>query len=126
MRTKNFEAIIHKGIYDLLKTQYSNVYDTLPDNVNFPFITIGEPDVSGELAKNLGSSTVRLDIHLFSNYKGKKEIYGMVENVITLLNSLETTITEIKVLFMGYDIIYQEEDEGIKHAIIRLNLSAFE
>jgi catalase (peroxidase I) len=125
MRTKNYEAILHKHIYSLLSAQL-NVYDEVPDTVQFPFVRIGEPDAIGELTKNVGSNRIDFTIHVFSNYKGKKEVYNLVETVVNLLNSLEAVVNEVRVLVLGYDIIYQEEDEDVKHAIIKLHTQIYE
>lgn len=123
IRNINHEAEIHKALFSILNPLYPT-YDALPTTPNYPFIVLGEPETSNGDVKNIGSSQVTFNIHLFSNYHGKKEIYQMVQDVITAINNLDAT--PIKIILLGYDVFYQNEQDEVKHAIIRLRLKTYE
>ena len=123
-RTLQHEAEIHKALYAFLQS-VGNVYDAVPENPQFPFLVIGDPEVSEGEVKDVGNNYIVFPIHIFSRYRGKKEVYSLVQDVLQILPLLEA-INNLRAVIIGYDIFYQNEDDEVKHAIIRVKIKSFE
>jgi hypothetical protein len=89
----SFESAVQQGVYDLLSQDeaifYSGapVYDSVPDNAAFPYITIGE-DVHNEWdTVNTSGSDATITVHCWSRTRGRKqvkELQGMVYDALHL------------------------------------------
>lgn len=112
------------ALYSLLKSygQTVPVYDDVPANANLPFITLG-----GFTSKQVGSKTtncwdISQQIHLWSDYHGKKEVNQMADDVASLVTAYKLNLAP------PFDVISQdvdffeafEEDEGGYHGVVTL------
>lgn len=109
------------ALYTLLKSygQTVPVYDDVPANAKLPFITLG-----GFTSKQVGSKTtncwdISQQIHLWSDYNGKKEVNEMADNVSSLVTAYKLTLSGFDVLSQDVDFFEAfEEEEGGYHGIV--------
>lgn len=95
------------ALYTLLKSygQTVPVYDDVPANAKLPFITLG-----GFTSKQVGSKTtncwdISQQIHLWSDYHGKKEVNQMADDVSSLI-----TAYKLNLATAGFDVTSQDVD----------------
>lgn len=109
------------ALYTLLKSyrQTVPVYDDVPANAKLPFITLG-----GFTSKQVGSKTtncwdISQQIHLWSDYNGKKEVNEMADNVSSLVTAYKITLSGFDVTSQDVDFFEAfEEEEGGYHGIV--------
>lgn len=112
-----FTLDLQSKLYNILSTLNYNVYDYVPKNVLLPYIRIGTfygGDDSSKL--NIGSKIYQY-IDIFSNYRGKKEIITMMQDVNRKLQNIEIKFDDL-VAFIYLDnfkILEQQDKEGKYH-----------
>ena len=116
---------LQKGVYQVLTThQTTPVFDDVPDSeVKPPYITLGAFTCRSNGAKIEDISDVSLQIHVWSEYQGKKEVNEIANDVITVLGLVEIPMED------DFKTIKQEismfesfaEDENGYHGVITLD-----
>ena len=78
-----------KAIYDELVKLGYNVYDEVSEEAKFPYIVIGDIDFS-EGQKNFNDLLdINLNILVWSLWEGKKEVNGILSNIINAFTDLK-------------------------------------
>lgn len=112
---------IQYHIYNEL-SKHHEVYDVVDLDQSLPFIRIADYNYTRERDKcNLVTSyDITQQIHIWSDYKGKKEINELVDSVIDILENIN---------YVDLDFIENEvsgvsvtDYDGYKQAVINLNL----
>lgn len=71
---------------DTLMQQVSGIYDFVPDDAAYPFITLGENNVSDwSNAENQGTQH-QFSLRIFSRNSGRKEAANIMEQLVMLLH----------------------------------------
>lgn len=99
---------LQKSIYQCLTNAKLNVYDEVPKTAKFPYIVISNPEYKPFDTKNSSGQELNVNIHIWSTYPGKKEVYELIEKVIEALS---------------YPLKFTDKDNYINHKkIIRCNV----
>lgn len=94
-----------KAVYTLLSTyQDYPVYDDLPKDTTYPCIQIGAFTCKNNSVKNIDICDVSLQIEIFSEYQGKKEVNSVANNIISILSSVELDLSEDNFKIMSGEI----------------------
>ena len=110
------------AMYALLTAgQTTPVYDDVPEDAVLPYVTFG-----GFTAKQSGTKTtncwdISQQIHIWSEYQGKKEVNSIADDVSTVLSSvmLDLSAAGFKVIAQDVDFCEAwEEDDGGYHMAI--------
>lgn len=84
---------VMKALFVLLKQKSPvPVYDYLPQNAKFPYITIGHISVEDKSTKIEDIFHVTANIHVWSDYKGRYEVNSLAEKVIHILTSNQLAV----------------------------------
>lgn len=86
--------VLQAGIYRLL-TQYPStvndravpVYDDIPKGAILPYISFGAFTCRSQTEKTVDVSNVSLQIEIFSEYEGKKEVNEIANDLITVFGA---------------------------------------
>jgi len=99
----------------------TGVFDYVPEGTVFPYIRIGEPTVTPQVTKTTYGEQVSVVIHAWSQYRGKKEAYD-------ILNAcLAATTSPLQV--NGFDLfdqrvdqlqVFDDIDGMTKHGVLRV------
>lgn len=107
----------------LTKYQDKPVYDDVVDDAETAYMTFGAMTVKPNGAKNVDISDCTTQIHLWSNYKGKKEINEMANDVISIISAVPLDLINDNFTCLSQDIdffeAYPENDVGY-HGVVTL------
>lgn len=113
------------ALYSLL-TSYGQtvaVYDDVPADAVAPYITFGAFTCKQNGAKNVSSWDLSQQIHIWSEYQGKKEVNAIADDVSSLLSSYKLDLSESRFDAQGQEADFFEafeEEEGGYHGVITL------
>lgn len=97
---------LQKGVFSILTQHQTNtVYDAVPKNAVFPYVTLGEFTNKFSGSKNVDISDVSLQIHIWSKYEGKAEVNGIAEDLAAVLTSWPVDLSSA-----GFNVISQGVD----------------
>ena len=113
----------------LTATVSATVYDDVPDladgipDADFPYVVVGEDTATDWDTDNSTGNVVRLTLHVFSYYQGKKEAKTILGEIYTALhrqagNLSATGYTFTDCLFDYADVV-DEDDGAIRHGVCR-------
>ena len=116
-------VVFQTALYTLLKSygQTVPVYDDVPNNAKLPFITLG-----AFTSKQVGSKTtncwdISQQIHLWSDYHGKKEVNEMANDVSSLITAYKLNLAAAGFDVTSHDVDFFEafeEEEGGYHGVV--------
>lgn len=101
---------------ELVSALSEPVYDHVPEDTNFPYVTIGDDSQEDWSADGLEGEIHVLTIHSWSRYRGRKQIKEIMDSVKDALHEQSLTL-------MGHDLISMRwessetilEDDGITY-----------
>lgn len=107
----------HKALYEFLSANIETpVYDYVPQDAALPFVTLGAVNVEDKSTKSEDMTHVSVQVHLWSDYKGRYEINNLAEEIINLLgnNQLDLTGDGFYVSAQGVNFYetYPEDESG--------------
>ncbi|WP_299514835.1 DUF3168 domain-containing protein [uncultured Rummeliibacillus sp.] len=116
-------------VQSLLKTtvdgkKYKKVCDYVPADIPYPYIVIGEPRTDPFTVKNSDIVDVFITLHIWSNYKGKKEAY----DILTACHEAFL----IKLDITGYTVnntswsdarVFDDIDGVLRHGVLTLKFN---
>lgn len=107
-----------------LMSRVTGVYDRVPEDTEYPYVTIGEPDVTPEETKTSFRENIPWTMHAFTfnNGEGKAPAYK-------ILNSMLMSLTRTRLAVPGYTLhqvkmesyrVFEDIDGETHHAILRV------
>lgn len=114
--------ILSKKMFELLsQNQTTPVHDDVPEDAPLPYITFGAFTCkdNGTKVNDISDATINIDI--WSEYKGKREVNTIANNVIALLNSTKLDLSEDNFAYIRGSVDFVEaypEDNGGYHGVI--------
>ena len=117
-----------KAIYEELVTLGYNVYDEVPEDAKFPYIVIGDIDLSEGQNNFNDLLDINLNILVWSLWEGKKEVNDILSNIINAFTSLHEKRLEGQSLHnfsLGNSNI-KRVDGGVYNGNLALNFSVKE
>lgn len=112
-----------QAIYLALSSyQTTPVYDDVPPGAELPFITIGAFTCKPISNKTTDIYDCTFQIHIWSEYEGKKEVNDISNDVIAVVTyPIELEDYEVREQFVDFFEAFPEETAGY-HGVITLNL----
>lgn len=116
---------LHKAQYDRLTTALPTrrIYDNLPEQVEFPYIVMGEASGRDWSDKFAAGQVVFSTIHIWSRYPGRKEAAEIQDQVLQALTSAPLDLgPSFRAAFNGLDMseIIIDIDGTTRHGIVRI------
>ena len=98
-----------------------NVYDHVPQNSSFPYIAIGEALDADWSSKTYDGQRHAVTLHIWSRYRGAKEIKQITSAVHTLLHNSNLSVTSHGLTLLQFDNAQYmtEADSMTRHGVIR-------
>jgi len=94
----------------------SNVYDRVPENAVFPYVTIGDAVGRDWSTTTSAGMEYRLALQLFSRGGGRKQAAGIMERLYAVLHDATLTVTGQTLVLLRYESsAIRLEDDGVTH-----------
>ena len=103
----SFETVLQQAIYTKVSTDIATpVYDDVPQQADFPYVTIGEDSFTAwDTDSELGATSV-LTVHTWSRTRGKKETKAIQGDIYDSLH--RATLISAGYNFVTIDLISSE------------------
>lgn len=122
---------IQKSIYDELLGYYpltsmveDRIYDHVPQNTVYPYVSIGDDtSVAWDTDLDNGSETT-LTIHVWSRMRGRREVKEVMQQIYAALHKTDLSIVGAHTVFCHFDFSESLLDsDGItRHGVIRFRI----
>jgi hypothetical protein len=96
---------LDKAVYDRLSLALSRssipIYDDVPDNAKYPYVVMGEGSEEPELSTLSTLSRNTQTIHIWSKYRGNKEVCGIIDIICAAFDdplSMETGFSQVELI----------------------------
>lgn len=105
-----------------------SVYDDVPEGRSYPYIVIGEETSRNISAKDNDGHEHTLTIHVWSQYRGRKEIKQIMEQIYTALHDSAITVSGASLVNIKqeFEQTLLEGDGITRHGIIRFRAVVFD
>jgi len=111
---------LQSAIYSALTGAGLTVYDAVPENAGFPYVTIGYSQESPDDTHTSRGRQIISTIHVWSRYPGAKEIKDMAATIISTLDRASFTLANWRHVYTLFDsATYLQDPDGItRHAVV--------
>ena len=85
------------------------VYDYVPQDAAYPYVTLGDAQVENQSTSTNALYRIRLQLHVYSRAKGRKEIHEIMHRVHALLHDATPSVS-------GHDVVdmkFQRSDVAL-------------
>jgi len=117
---------LQKAVFDRLVAQLAPtpVYDDVPEESAFPYVVIGEDTGSDWFSSTWGGREVTLTIHVWSQYRGMKELKTIMEKVVRNLTNWTPDLSAdnfaVALLIPEFEDQFKEGEGITRHGVIRI------
>ena len=122
----SFDLITQKKIYEALNGVIScPVYDNAPQGATFPYVTIGEANLTDNDTDNTQNVYISYVIHVWSQADGRKEIktiMGQIYSALHLTKFSESGYSFTENYFLSSDS-FVETDGKTRHGVQTFKLT---
>lgn len=108
-----------------------SIYDNVPELTAYPYVNFGQTITAADDTMSYHGNSVTLELHVWSQYLGTKEIDGIVERIIQLLDPQPQSFVPLPLAAPYVHIgtwldqvmnLPVESDGRTRHAVIRLRI----
>ena len=116
-----FSALNTGSITDASGSAITGVFDDVPTNTAYPYIRIGEETLSDNSSKDKDSFEHTLTIHIWSQYRGNRDIKDIMKQVHDLLHDSSLTVSGASMVNMRQEFhtTITEGDGITRHGVMR-------
>ncbi len=98
------ERAVHDAIWARLDDQLSvDVYDHVPDQSAFPFVSIGQHDVDELDSDLVRAGTHRITLTIWSAHRGQQQVLDLMGQIDAALHHYETALSSGALVLMRID-----------------------
>ena len=111
------------ALFKRLKETGYKVFDYVEHSTEYPYLVVGTPETKEFITKTNFGEEVIFTIHAWSNYKGKKECYEMLDSVLKTISKKYLELNEEFKVFKTEMLtltVIDDIDGRTQHGILRL------
>ena len=111
------------ALFKRLKETGYKVFDYVEHSTEYPYLVVGTPETKEFVTKTNFGEEVIFTIHAWSNYKGKKECYEMLDSALKTISKKHLELNEEFKVFKTEMLtltVIDDIDGRTKHGILRL------
>tara|TARA_R100000734_G_C3291741_1_gene83487 strand:+ start:418 stop:828 length:411 start_codon:yes stop_codon:yes gene_type:complete len=123
-----FTALDNATINDVSGNSITGVFDDVPENTAYPYIVIGEETATNIDTKDKDAHEHTLTIHVWSQYRGRKEIKNIMSSVYTTLHNASITVSGASLVNIRHEFenTLTEADGITRHGVMRFRAVVFD
>lgn len=114
---------VQAAIFSALSAAVSpvKVYDAVPQNAAFPYLTIGDDTAADAGTKTNQGQEITLTIHAWSQYQGRKEVKELLGKVYDALHEKPLTVPgfSVSMVRFEYSDSFTDADGKTRHGVAR-------
>ena len=97
------------------------VFDDVPSDQSYPFISLGEDNAVDYDTKTLAGGEITQEIHIWSQYKGSKECKQIMDKVHDLLHDSSLGVSGFNLINLRFEFsdIMIDPDGVTRHGVMR-------
>lgn len=111
------------ALFKRLKETGYKVFDYVEHSTEYPYLVVGTPETKEFITKTNFGEEVIFTIHAWSNYKGKKECYEMLDSALKTISKKYLELNEDFKVFKTEMLtltVIDDIDGRTQHGILRL------
>lgn len=104
------------------------IFDDVPQNTSYPYIVIGLETTRDEGTATLDGKIYNVDIHVWSQYRGQKQIKEVMERLHNIFNNSTISVSGANSV-MSYVVSATtliEGDRITRHGIVNIDFTIFD
>lgn len=116
---------LQQAIYSALDAALSvPVYDDVPQDATFPYVTIGEDTVADRGTKAEAGQEFTVTVHAWSRQRGRKEAKEILGQIYAALHEQALTVTGFGVSLVRFEFAdsFLDQDGVTRHAVSRYRI----
>ena len=123
-----FTALDGATINDGDGNAITGVFDDVPENTAYPYVVIGEETATNIDTKDKEAHEHTLTIHVWSQYRGRKEIKNIMSSVYTTLHNASITVSGASLVNIRHEFenTLTEADGITRHGVMRFRAVVFD
>ena len=123
-----FTALDGATINDADGNAITGVFDDVPENTAYPYVVIGEETATNIDTKDKDAHEHTLTIHVWSQYRGRKEIKNILSSVYTTLHNASITVSGASLVNIRHEFenTLTEADGITRHGVMRFRVVVFD
>ena len=116
------------GNVDGLSGANISVYDDIPQDTVYPYVQIGEETSANDGTKTLDAVEHTLTIHVWSQYRGRREIKTIMTSVYDLLHNTAISVSGASLVNVRqeFSTTLAENDGITRHGVMRFRAVVFD
>ena len=106
----------------------NKIFDNVPQDTAYPYVVIGNISVVNRGTKTLDGNEYSVDIDVWSEYRGKKEISDAMERIYELLHDTSYSVSgaDMVVSQVRSTITLVENDGITRHGVLTLSVIVYD
>ena len=106
----------------------NRIYDSVPQNSAYPYVVIGLETSSNIGTKTLDGNIYSLDIDVWSQYRGQKQIKQVMERLYELLNDATISVSGASSImsYVRNTSTFVEVDGITRHGLVTVEFRIFD
>ena len=126
---------LQKAIYSTLSGSVTgidgasvSVYDDVPEGTAYPYVVIGEETSANDGTKDIDAVEYTLTLHVWSQYRGRREIKEIMQSVYDLLHDAAITVAGASLanIRQEFNNTLMENDGITRHGVMRFRAVVFD
>jgi len=116
-----FSALNGGSITDHAGTAIAGVFDDVPEGTAYPYVLVGEETLSDNSSKDKDIFEHTLTIHIWSQYRGRRDIKVIMKQVHDLLHDSSLSVNGASMVNMRqeFQTTLLEGDGITRHGVMR-------
>ena len=116
-----FAKLVAANITDFAGDAITGVFDDVPTDTAYPYIVIGDETATNISAKDKDFHEHTLTIHIWSQYRGNRDIKEIMKRVYAALNDVSYTVSGASGVNLKHEFqTTLTEGDGItRHGVMR-------
>ena len=112
------------SIVDEQDQAITGVFDDVPEGSAYPYVVIGEETATNIGTKDKDMHEYTQTIHVWSQYRGLKEIKEIMEQIYTLLNDFAISVSGASAITLRHEFqtTLTEGDGLTRHGVMRFRV----
>ncbi len=106
----------------------NKIFDNVPQNTAYPYVVINNESAVNRGTQTLDGNQYTIDLEVWSQYRGKKEIKEIMERIYNLFHNATYSVSGASmVLSQIRNVITLVENDGItRHGVLTLDVIVYD